>query len=94
MRVVNLKCTEAAQGYLSVAHPNMQPGLSSNGVITYRIEGVPDDVPTTEVVRLANGTALLKAVTHQDHARPSDYTYDFADLGIGAIVRDAKGGAR
>ncbi len=78
---LKLKSTEASEGRLTLAHPGATPGFDGR-VQIYEIIDVPEGVPATEVVRLANGTAFLNNITSQPR-----YSFSFSELGIGRIVR-------
>lgn len=69
-------------GEVVVASPqhHMAKVGSRDGVITYEITDIPDDVPISEVVRRFNGTSTLCAELS------GRYTYRFDELGIGNII--------
>lgn len=76
MKQVMLKCTESSYGKLSLQNPNVKVGEQGH-VHNYLITEVPDNIPDSMVMLLANQTCFTS----------NKYQAKFSEIGIGKIVR-------
>jgi len=82
-RTINLKI--GVTGNLSAAHPSARPGPAR---LIYAITGVPQDIPLTEVLRIARSVAFVHS-----NADMAGWTYgwsEIAHLKPGAIINRYK----
>ena len=76
MKCIKLKHSERSGGVLSLQNPACDPG-TKNGVTTFAIIAVPDEVSAAEVCRMANVTVFLS----------DKCIHLYRQLGYGKIVR-------
>lgn len=65
----------------TLAHPDAVAGLHGD-VYTFRVENIPDNVPTSHVLRVFDHTAIV----HPDKL-PTPYTVEYRQLGVGKVIR-------
>ena len=75
-------------GTVSLAHPAARPGRQSDAITVVRIDAVPDDVPTADVVRAWEQTVNLTWLTKPgDPMESGRFEFDWSEIGAGKIIR-------
>lgn len=92
MRTVSLRST--ASGNLTIDKQGKTPGIhgasgrGSNGTIYYAVANVPNVVPDSHVLRVFSEVAAMRANFGADRSDPESWTYDYAELAPGKIIRN------
>lgn len=80
MKTLKFKSTEASQGHCTLANPQATPGMKK-GVITYQVEGIPEDIETSQVALLLTNTTTFLA------EKQGRFTFQYSELGHGKIIK-------
>ena len=75
-------------GNVALANPAARPGRQSDAVTVVRIDGIPDGVPTADVVQAWEQTVNLTWLTKPgDPMESGRFEFYWSEIGAGKIIR-------